>query len=39
MFRNLMDFWKGRHFLEEVYAEFRRMLGHAEEMFASKEEI
>jgi len=35
MFRNLMDFWKGRHFLEEVYAEFREMLEHAEEMFAT----
>lgn len=34
MFRNLMDFWKGRHFLEEVYADFREMLEHAEEMFA-----
>ena len=34
VFRNLMDFGKVRHFLEEVYDEFREMLEHAEAMSA-----
>ncbi|UCF14904.1 MAG: PhoU domain-containing protein [Phycisphaerales bacterium] len=33
MFRNLLSFWKGRHFLDEVYNEFRQMLEDAERMF------
>ena len=33
MFKDLRSFWKGRHFLDEVYAEFREMLEGAECMF------
>ncbi|MBN2314278.1 MAG: hypothetical protein JXM79_10135 [Sedimentisphaerales bacterium] len=33
MFKNLRSFWKGRHFLDEVYSEFREMLEGAERMF------
>ena len=33
MFKNLRSFWKGRHFLDEVYGEFREMLEGAERMF------
>lgn len=33
MFRNLLSFWKGRHFLDEVYNEFREMLDDADRMF------
>ncbi len=33
MFKNLWSFWKGRHFLDEVYGEFREMLEGAERMF------
>ena len=33
MFKNLRSFWKGRHFLDEVYNEFREMLEGAERMF------
>jgi phosphate uptake regulator len=33
MFKDLRSFWKGRHFLDEVYGEFREMLEGAERMF------
>lgn len=33
MFKNLRSFWKGRHFLEEVYSEFREMLEGTQRMF------
>ena len=33
MFRNLMSFWKGRNFLDEVYNDFRQMLDGADRMF------
>ena len=33
MFKNLKSFWQGRHFLDEVYGEFREMLEGAENMF------
>ena len=33
MFKNLRSFWQGRHFLDEVYGEFREMLEGAENMF------
>lgn len=33
MFKNLMGFWKGKRFLDEVYDEFERMLEDAENMF------
>ena len=33
MFKDLRSFWKGRHFLDEVYGEFKEMLEGAEHMF------
>jgi len=33
MFRNLLSFWKGRNFLDEVYNEFREMLENSDRMF------
>jgi len=33
MFKNMRSFWKGRHFLDEVYGEFKEMLEGAERMF------
>lgn len=33
MFKDLWSFWKGRHFLDELYSEFREMLEGAESMF------
>ncbi len=33
MFNNLLGFWKGKHFLDEVYGEFKEMLDGAEAMF------
>lgn len=33
MFKNILQFWKGKEFLEQVLAEFERMLEEGEEMF------
>jgi phosphate uptake regulator len=35
MFRNLLQFWKGKDFLNQVLEDFRKMLDDAEEMFKS----
>ncbi len=33
MFKNLLSFWKGRHFLDQVFTEFKEMLDDTEQMF------
>jgi len=33
MFKNILQFWKGKEFLKQVLEEFKRMLDEAEEMF------
>lgn len=35
MFKNLLQFWKGKDFLSQVLGEFREMLSDAKEMFGS----
>ena len=35
MFRNLLQFWKGKDFLNQVLEDFKNMLDDAQEMFAS----
>lgn len=35
MFKNLMDFWKGKDFLAQVYGDFKEMLVDSREMFES----
>lgn len=35
MFKNLMDFWKGKDFLAQVYGDFKEMLIDSQSMFES----
>jgi len=35
MFKNLLQFWKGKDFLNQVFDDFRKMLDDAENMFSS----
>lgn len=35
MFKNLMDFWKGKDFLAQVYGDFRQMIIDSQGMFES----